>query len=142
MEDNNSLNRPPITRTVLTREIKTILVAEDNYPCFYITSMYLAKDTQAEIIRAENGREALKFLQGKKIDMLITGIGLPEIDGIEVAKTALALDCQLPIIIVSANMTVRYNKDLISLGINNILLKPVKEEEFRAMVRKFLPINA
>ena len=104
---------------------------------------FLMGETKAEIIRAKNGQEAISLLKERKIDVLITGIGLSgEITGIAVAKLAFELNPQMPIIICSAIEGARRDPELLKLGIKDFLIKPIQMEEFKCVFRRAITIKA
>lgn len=120
---------------------KTILIAEDepnNY--FYIEEVL--KKTKAKLIRATNGKEAVRlFKQHQNIDLIIMDIKMPEMDGFEATKQIKALNKNIPIISQSAYaMPVEIEKGYL-LGINDYITKPVNPKKLLSVLNKYLDIT-
>lgn len=63
-----------------------------------------AQEKIVEIFVATNGAKALEILRARPIDLLITDLDMPDIDGWSVAREGLALQRNLKIFVVSANV--------------------------------------
>ncbi|MGC9374044.1 MAG: ATP-binding protein [Bacteroidales bacterium] len=120
---------------------KTILIAEDepnNY--FYIEEVL--KRTKAKLIRATNGKEAVRlFKKHQNIDLIIMDIKMPEMDGFEATKQIKALNKNIPIISQSAYaMPVEIEKGYL-LGINEYITKPVNPKKLLSVLNKYLDLK-
>jgi len=83
-----------------------------------------------EIIgQALNGLEALDLLQNNLIDILITDIKMPEMNGLELIRQAKKNYPQLMCIIISSYDEFEYTKEAVKLKIENYLLKPIDPDE-------------
>ncbi len=84
---------------------------------------------------AENGKLGLaqytkyKEDNNKPYDLVITDINMPEMNGIEMIHAIYETDPLQPIIVVSAHNESDYLMDLLCVGINSFLIKPVKHAE-------------
>ena len=74
---------------------------------------------------AENGKVALEFLQKNKYDLIITDINMPIMDGVTLSKKVKALYPTQSIIITSAHDESSYLLELIDIGIDKFILKPL-----------------
>ncbi|QGQ99742.1 DNA-binding response regulator [Paenibacillus psychroresistens] len=81
---------------------------------------------------AENGKEALDALQLKPVDILITDISMPIMNGLELIAAARALRPELKVIILSGYNEFNYLKEGMKLGIENYLLKPINLVELQS----------
>ena len=81
------------------------------------------------ILTAGNGKEALSILQDTNVDLLITDIRMPQMDGIhlltEIRKTQPDLHC----IFLSAYSEFEYAFQAMRLGVDNYIMKPLAIEE-------------
>lgn len=87
-----------------------------------------------EIMEAKHGRAALELLQAHEVDVLLTDIKMPFMDGLQLAREARALKPQLKILILSGHGEFDYAKTAISLQVSNYLLKPIEPDEFRTVI--------
>lgn len=87
----------------------------------------------AEIVaKAANGIEALNLIENMNIDILITDIKMPEMDGLELLQNIRKLELNPKIIILSGYDDFKLVKEAARLGIENYLLKPIEEDELSA----------
>jgi len=81
---------------------------------------------------AENGKAALELLRRIAVDILITDISMPVMNGLELIKQAREILPHLKVIILSGFNEFDYLKEGMKLGIENYLLKPVHFQELRS----------
>lgn len=87
-------------------------------------------DYELEIVgQALNGLDALEILQNNPIDILITDIRMPEMNGLELIRQAKKNHPQLMCIIISSYDEFEYMKEAVKLKIENYLLKPIDPDE-------------
>ena len=85
---------------------------------------------ELEIYEAVNGRDALEFLEKTSVDILLTDVKMPFIDGIELIRRAAPLYADMKIIIFSGYSEFEYAKFAMKMGVVDYVLKPVDPEEF------------
>ena len=118
---------------------KTILVAEDSPSIRKFIALALKLDGY-RVITAEDGMEALEKLPNEKIDLLITDLNMPNIDGYKLIGT-IRNDTEykdLPIIILSS---LSKDEDVqlgLSTGANSYLIKPFNTKRIQYEVSKYL----
>ena len=83
--------------------MKKILVVDDEKPISDIIKFNMAKEGY-EVLTAFDGREALEVFAAENPDIIILDLMLPEIDGLEVART-IRKTSNVPIIVLSAKDT-------------------------------------
>ena len=83
---------------------------------------------------ASDGEEELNYIQKTPVDLLITDIRMPFMDGLVLADKALAVNPRLKIIISSGYQDFSYAKTAISLGVEEYLLKPIQPREFTDLI--------
>lgn len=83
-----------------------------------------------EISEAANGLAALDILKKQKIDILLTDVKMPFMDGIELIRNAVTLTQNMKIIIFSGYNEFEYAKLAVKLGVSDYILKPVDPQEF------------
>src|SRR5580704_10122388 len=89
-----------MTQTRETRE--TILVVDDNIGIRGYTKLSL-EDAGFDVITAADGEEALRLYQRHQssIVLLITDVGMPNMNGFQLADRVLQIDSQLPVLFMS-----------------------------------------
>jgi two-component system response regulator YesN len=88
-----------------------------------------------------NGEEALHAMRNHHIDLLITDIKMPIMDGLTLMKKALDLFPKLKVILVSSYNEFEYVKEGIKYGAVDYVLKPTLEkEEFLQLIQKCVNI--
>lgn len=85
--------------------------------------------------QASDGLEALEAMKTTPVDILITDITMPRMNGLELIHEAKQLNPELKCIILSGYHEFDYIKQGMALGIENYLLKPINIEELRATVQ-------
>ncbi|WP_026565132.1 response regulator [Bacillus sp. UNC41MFS5] len=84
-----------------------------------------------------NGEEALKAAEGRLVDLLITDIKMPVMDGITLMKEMLQRFPNLKVILVSSYTDFDYVREGLKLGAVDYVLKPTLEpEEFVKLIQK------
>ena len=77
----------------------------------------------------ENGKEALEFIKNHVVDVVLTDICMPYLDGIELSKKLNENYPFIKIIILSGYDEFEYAKKAIRYGVKEYLLKPITAEE-------------
>lgn len=82
-----------------------------------------------EINQFENGKEALDFLKENEIDIIITDIRMPVLDGLSFISGCKYKNVNTKIIILSAYAEFEYAQSAIGLGVFDYILKPIAVEK-------------
>lgn len=90
------------------------------------------------VLTAHDGQQALETLAIQPIDLLITDIKMPVLDGIRLIEQVKLLYPHIRCILLSAYGEFEYAKQAIHLGVENYLLKPVAKEELEQTIQKSL----
>ncbi|WP_435791214.1 Na-translocating system protein MpsC family protein [Clostridium sp.] len=78
---------------------------------------------------AENGEDGLNKFKEFNPDIVITDLKMPEMDGIEMARNIRDIDKNCAIIITSAFSDVETILQVVNVGIDNYVIKPIKNDE-------------
>jgi len=81
-----------------------------------------------EPLFAPDGRQALTIWRNSTIDLVVTDIVMPQLDGLELLETLIAEDPDAPVIAMSGITAKNLNK-AVEVGAYAILTKPVNPEE-------------
>lgn len=119
---------------------KKILIAEDSATMRSLIVSTIAAMGDFDIFEAANGFEALRILPREKVDLVITDINMPDINGLElVAFIRGNVNYQdTPLIIVSTEGSQRDREKGLALGANAYLVKPFQPDALQQLVRQFL----
>jgi len=107
---------------------KKILVVEDNEDNRHILVYRIRKVGDFDIKEAQNGQEALVFINQDPPDLLFLDLKLPVLDGWETARRIRAMKApvkNLPIIALTAQAMVGDEEKAIAAGCNDYIAKPI-----------------
>lgn len=120
--------------------MKKILIAEDSATMRSLIVSAIAAMGDFEIFEAANGFEALRVLPREKVDLVITDINMPDINGLELVAFVRGNDNykNTPLIIVSTEGSPRDQEKGLALGADAYLVKPFAPDALQQLVRQFL----
>lgn len=118
---------------------KVIMTADDSASVRQMVSFTL-KQSGYEVVEAVDGKDALQKLGSTKVDMIITDLNMPNLDGIGLIKGARALPaCKfIPIIMLTTESQESKKSEGKSAGATGWIVKPFKPEQLIAVVKKVL----
>lgn len=96
----------------------------------------LLNDKWQVTLEAEEGQEALELLEKNHIDLVITDIKMPVMDGLELCRIINERFPKIKVIILSGYDEFAYAKEAIKYGINEYILKPIVKNEVKAALEK------
>ena len=115
--------------------MKTILVVDDE-PNYLIILGELLRDEEYEVFTAGGGEEALNIVKQTDLDLIITDMRMPGMDGLELLKTVKAHNGDLPVIMITAFGEVEKAVAAMRAGAFNYLAKPFNNDELLVSARK------
>ena len=115
--------------------METVLIVDDekNYPP--ILSAILEEEGY-ETLTANNGITALEIVRNSDIDLVLTDMKMPLMDGIELLERIKLTDPDLPVIMMTAHGTVEKAVEAMQKGAYNYILKPFDNERLVIYVKK------
>jgi len=114
-----------------------LLYVEDNQDSREMTSMVL-EDFFDDIVIAVNGEDGLEKFKNNKIDIIITDINMPKLNGLEMIEKIKEIDSDVPILVLSAHNEDDFFIRSIRLGVDGYLLKPIDLEQLLNMLKKII----
>lgn len=104
----------------------TLLYVEDDNDTRKASATIL-EDYVGKLIVAKNGKEALELLTQHQIDLILTDILMPKMNGIEMIRKIREgkTNPQIPIVITTAHTETQYLLDAIHLRVDGYILKPI-----------------
>ena len=134
-----TIPRVPISRTGRIDTLKKrILIAEDEQALLYSMKVLIEQiDDEFEVYSANNGRQALELINGLDIDLLITDIKMPEMDGLELIREVQKKYPSIKILAMSG-IGDQYLKAAKSFGASYVFNKPFEIDELTSAINKVL----
>lgn len=117
---------------------KTIMTVDDSASVRQMVSFTLKKEGFT-VVEAADGRDAVSKLSGP-IDMVITDLNMPNMDGIELIKAIRANPSYkfVPIVMLTTESQASKKQEGKSAGATGWIVKPFKPEQLTAVVKKLL----
>ena len=119
--------------------METILVVDDEKNYLLVLSEVL-QDEGYEVLTAQGGHEALDIQKSSDLDLILTDMKMPGMDGIELLENIKALDPDLPVIMMTAHGTVDKAVEAMQKGAYSYILKPFDNERLTIYVKKAVSI--
>lgn len=115
---------------------KVILIAEDEETNYLLVEKFI-KSTNATLLRAVNGKEAVDIVKsGEMIDLVLMDMKMPEMDGIEAAKIIRMLNPKLPIIAQTCYEPDIDQSRLLSANFDGFISKPININKLIELIDK------
>jgi DNA-binding NtrC family response regulator len=108
-----------------------ILIVDDEKSIRDLLGQLCAREGH-EVITAESVADALAHLKTSQLDLLITDIVMPRIDGLTLVRRARALQPGLVAIVITGHAGRYSYDDVMDAGATALLLKPFRAAELRA----------
>ncbi|MFW5821332.1 MAG: ATP-binding protein, partial [Bacteroidota bacterium] len=119
---------------------KTILIAEDDDYSFQLLEAILAP-TNANILHASNGKEAVELFRKNKTDLVFLDIRLPELDGYEILDIIKEENENIPVIAQTAYAMPEDKTKSHNRGFDFHTTKPISMKDMYVILNTFLPLN-
>jgi len=116
-------------------ENKQVLVADDEDNLRRVLKAQLQHDGY-EVHCVADGEAVLQAMSEHHIDVLITDLRMPKLDGMQVLKSVSASFPNVPVIMITAHGTVDTAVEALKLGAFDYVTKPFDQAEFRTVVGK------
>ncbi|MDL2254209.1 response regulator [Ruminococcaceae bacterium OttesenSCG-928-I18] len=111
--------------------MKTLLIVEDEKAIRKgIAAMAKRAPVEIEsVVECRDGLEAMEVLRAQAVDVMITDIRMPRMDGIELVRRASALPCPPLTVVVSGYDDFSYAVEVFRRGVRDYILKPIEREK-------------
>lgn len=134
-EENMSLVKPASSAH------ETLLIVDDNsdmrrYICSLLKQEY-------KLLEAENGKKAIDIIKNEHVDLIISDLLMPEMDGLELSKRVKANleTSHIPFLILTAVCSEENEKICYSVGGDEYLCKPFDAEVLKYRIRNILALR-
>ena len=116
-------------------EHRQVLVADDEDNLRRVLKAQLQRDGY-EVHSVADGEAVLQAMEEHHIDVLITDLRMPKLDGMQVLKSVSERFPNVPVIMITAHGTVDTAVEALKLGAFDYVTKPFDQAEFRTVVGK------
>lgn len=131
------IQHPPMAGETDAAQPMVLVVEDDADVRNYLTQLL---QTNFSIITATNGREALNIAQHQPLDLIVSDVMMPEMDGNELTrtlKTELATS-HIPIILLTARASIEQRITGLETGADDYVAKPFHPEELQTRMRNLI----
>jgi len=115
----------------------TVLYVEDNASAREMTVLMLEEFFET-VLQAADGQEGLEVFEQHAVDLVITDINMPRLDGLEMSRTIRKEDREVSIVILSAHSDNHFFMESIDIGVDGYLLKPVDVDQMIALLGRIV----
>jgi len=117
----------------------TIMTADDS-PSMRQLIAFTLRNAGYEVVEAADGKDALERLTGAAVEMLITDLNMPNLDGIELIRRVRALPNYkyIPIVMVTTESEESKKQLGRAAGATAWIVKPFRGEQLVALARRFM----
>ncbi|MEK3885754.1 response regulator [Paenibacillus sp. PL2-23] len=118
----------------------SVIIAEDSKPILRNIKMLLESSGLPIQVTAtaSNGEEALAHIRQQPVDILITDIRMPKLDGLALIELAKSLCPNLKVVLISSYSDFEYTRKAIHLQVFDYLLKPVERQALTEVMERIL----
>lgn len=118
---------------------QTVLIVDDFENTTWVIKNAI-QNNNYEIFTASNGAEALTYFDNRPIDLLITDLNMPEVNGLELIQKVKAIPnyAHMPIILLTTERNIDKLKQVEKAKVTAIVNKPFHLDRFKKIVTKCL----
>jgi len=95
-----------------------------------------------EVAVANNGRAALAHLKKNGVDLIVSDVRMPDMNGIELLRSAKEVDADINVVLMTAFGTIATAREAFKLGADDFIQKPFNNEELKLIVKRTLETRA
>ena len=129
----------PVRQSIFIRKnASKILVVEDNEELLALMLQVLSKNYH--VFTAKNGKQAMSIIMKEKLDLVVSDVMMPIMDGIELTKQLKSDKSfwQLPIILLTAKNKEEDKTEAYAVGADAYITKPFKFDELEVRINALL----
>jgi len=116
-----------------------LLIVDDDKTTRKLLSLYL-KGKGYEVVSAENGLDAIEKLGTESINLVVTDMNMPYMDGIELTKTLRSDSIlkEIPIIMVTTEADDDEKEKAFDAGVDDYLVKPTNADAISDSIKRIV----
>ena len=115
---------------------KAVLIVDDEFGVRESFRMLLK--SYYELFTAQDGEEALKILNERKIDLITLDLNMPKLSGIETLREIRKIDAEVPVIIITGYGTQKDEEETRQYGVTDFISKPFNTSQIISVIDRIL----
>ena len=117
---------------------ETVLIVEDNEELRSYLAANLGVDYH--LLQAANGKKALELIKDNQVDLVLSDVMMPEMDGVTLCRLLKQNieTCHIPVFLLSAKVDIKYQLQGLQVGADDYLSKPFSMEVIMAKISNAL----
>jgi two-component system chemotaxis response regulator CheY len=121
----------------------TALVVEDSPTMRQLIVFALRRIRGLEVLEADDGVDALRKMAATKLDIILTDINMPIMDGLKLVKRVRSDEAlkNIPIVIITTEGAEEDRQRALALGANAYITKPIQAPQVIAKVKELLKLT-
>jgi two-component system NtrC family response regulator len=120
---------------------RTILLVDDDDSLRRVVD-YMLNEDGFIVVPASSGEEALQAIDGRSIDLVLSDVRMPGMDGVQLLERVKGLKPELPVVLLTAHGTIAAAVEAMRIGAFDYLTKPLDRDRLKATVRKAIEMAA
>jgi two-component system NtrC family response regulator len=124
-----------------TSHARTVLLIDDDESLRRVVEYNLHEEGYS-VITAADGASGFQAFQVQPVDLVLSDVRMPEMDGLDLLARIKAMQPDVPVIMLTAHGTINSAVEAMKLGAFDYLTKPFNREQLKAAVRKALDVAA
>lgn len=114
-----------------------VFIVEDDVVNYQLLKVFL-KNTGIKIIHASAGTEVMEIFENIVPDIVLMDVQLPHVNGIQLTEMMKSIHPEIPIIVQTASILESQMKEMMEIGCEDYLLKPITREDLIKVMDKYL----
>ena len=115
-----------------------ILIVDDDSALHFVYQELFGKIKDYNLILTKNGIVALEKMASLTVDLIITDIKMPEMNGIELIQQIRKINKNIPIIVCTAFQYMKDDYELVNANLAAYVTKPFKNDQLKELVKNIL----
>jgi two-component system response regulator len=128
----------PLARHCQLDILKNMILLVEDEPISRCAFGQLLRSAGHDVIEARDGSEALMLLNHWRVNLVITDLSLPNLNGLNLASFIRARWPKMPVVVISGYLSQEAGNIILD-GVADFLEKPVRPSALVATVRRLLP---
>lgn len=115
-----------------------VLYVEDAIDQALLVKAFFSAMSGFSVTHAQDGEKAVRLIDERSWDLLVTDLNLPGVDGFGVIKAFRAKYPRAPILVTTGYTQAEYEEHALRAGADHVLIKPLNQDEFVARVQSMV----